>query len=325
MYHKNKCYPLTIIKERMVFQMKNKKQITLFVSGLLIACCLTGCGTMAALSNHIPAQAMNTGDSISSESSVAMNDVAYARENAENSGRDEAEYWQKFKIYEQFGMTYDAVKQELWYSGKLVRWFEDYYQLDEEESGGIDFFNENGVVDVYAVRDLSNLVQYADGSYDPSGKVVGLKEFSDKEFASRDIDAIKNPLIGVAHAIEGGELTEQEKKEIASEYAAFGVTYDADHGKWYFNGKKVRYFLDILNSNGKSTNGGEFQGAIREWWEDDGVVDIYTVRDFSKLNDDANGVLKAIEECSQQEFDAHTQEEKDGSGYDVQLQDVAVE
>lgn len=286
--------------------MKKQKQIALFMSGLLIAGCLTGCGAMEALSDHISTQAASAVDSLSAESSAAVDDAAYARE-------DEAEYGEQFQIYKPFGMTYDAVKDELWYNGKRVRWFEDYYQLNEEESAGTDFFDEHGVVDVYAVRDFRNLVQHTDGSYDPSGKVVGLKQFSDKEFAARDVETLKNPPMRAAYAIEGGgELKEQEKKEMAREYAPFGLTYDADHEKWYFGGKKVRFFLDILSSNGKSPNGGEFQGAIRQWWEDDGAVDIYTVRDFSKLNDDGNGKLKAIKEYSRQEFDARTQEEKDG-------------
>lgn len=284
---------------------EKQKQIALLMSGLFIAGCLTGCGAIEALPGRISAQATSTGDSLSAESSSAMDDVAYARE-------DEAEYGEQFQIYEPFGMTYDAVKDELWYNGKRVRWFEDYYQLNEEESAGIDFFDEHGVVDVYAVRDFRNLVQHTDGSYDPSGKVVGLKQCSDKEFAARDVETLKNPPMGTAYAVEGGiEMTEQEKKEMAREYAAFGLTYDADHEKWYFSGKKVRFFLDILNSNGKSPNGGEFQGAIRQWWEDDGAVDIYTVRDFSKLDDDGNGTLKAVKEYSRQEFDARTQEEKD--------------
>ena len=97
-----------------------------------------------------------------------------------------------FAPYEQYGMTYDAVKDELTYNGNLVRWFEDYYPISNNETAGIDFLNENGTVDVYAVRDLENFSKAADGSVDPAGKLIGLKEFTQQEFDARDIEALKN-------------------------------------------------------------------------------------------------------------------------------------
>lgn len=89
-----------------------------------------------------------------------------------------------FQPYSQYGMVYDEGKDELQYNGKAVRWFEDYYQLSEEESCGLDFFNEKGVVDVHAVRDFSKPVTNWDGSIDPAGELVGLEPFSEKEFAA---------------------------------------------------------------------------------------------------------------------------------------------
>lgn len=62
-----------------------------------------------------------------------------------------------FAVYAPYGLTYDAAKDELWYNGELVRWFEDYYPLADGEQAGIDFLNENGVVDVHGVRDFSKL------------------------------------------------------------------------------------------------------------------------------------------------------------------------
>lgn len=94
-------------------------------------------------------------------------------------------------------MTYDAVKDELTYNGNLVRWFEDYYPIGNNETAGIDFLNENGTVDVYAVRDLESFSKAADGSVDPAGKLIGLKEFTQQEFDARDIEALKtaHPLL----------------------------------------------------------------------------------------------------------------------------------
>ena len=67
-------------------------------------------------------------------------------------------YEELFKPYEQFGLTYD---------------------IEDRTQAGNDFFNENGIVDVYSVRDFSNFVRSDDGSFDPSGKLIGVKEFSE--------------------------------------------------------------------------------------------------------------------------------------------------
>ena len=272
---------------------------------------------------------------------------------------------EQFKIYEQFGMTCDNNKQELTFNGKLVRWFEDYYPIDETNKAGISYFNENGVVDVYAVRDLSKIKRNADGSFDPGGKLVGLKEFTEKEFAARDIDAIKNPKAQTAIAGDNvsKEFTEKElsdrdtdtieepktqttvagdnvskvfaKEEFAysatdtieeakaqtaiagdpisddvinawlAEYKDHGVTYNTKNDQWYFNGEKVRRFVDILTSNGEDLSSGKFHGSIRTL-NGKGTVDIYTVRDFDKLNSEGNGTLIDVKAYSQEEFDEHT-------------------
>lgn len=285
--------------------MKKTKKISYALLALLLAACLAGCSEAAA--SVLPHGSGETSD-LPSES-TSMYDVGYAENGVEDAAHDEAVWKEQLKHYEEFGMVYDSEKDVLYYNGKLVRWFEDYYELSAEEWAGIDFFNENGVVDVYAVRDFSNLIQNDDGSFDPSGRIVGLKEFSDKEFAERDINAIKNPPREVGYAVEGEPLTPDEAQAIADEYAPFGVTYDAGTDQWYFNGEKVRFFQDVLTSNGESLTGGNFHGAIRSSWNTDGTIDIYTVRDFTNLNTSGNGTLTGVEKFSQAEFDKHTQAE----------------
>lgn len=246
-----------------------------------------------------------------------------------------------FKIYEQFGMTYEGEKKGLYFNGKKVRWFEDYYPIDEEgNQAGMDYINETGIVDVYAVRDLSNLTHYPDGSFDPSGKLIGLKEFSEEEFAARDIKAIldskevthvaydygdlvatfetdsENRQIqitgtsGTDAAVKEGDSTveattnvilnaedmrkaREEHLKMEEEYKPFGVTYDEKEEQWYFNGEKVRYFRDILTSNGESLTGGKFSGSMRTM-SGKGTVDIYTVRDFSRPDKEGIGKLTGI-------------------------------
>ena len=308
--------------------MKDQKRMAYALSGLLLTGCLAACSAIAispkaaalqeedrassAPLNAASAEAADTcaeysaQDSTEAATTMAADACAEysAQDSEEDMDRDREAFQENVRMYEPFGMTYDARKDELRYHGKLVRWFEDYYPIDEECSGGIDFFNENGVIDVRAIRDLSQPIQNPDGSIDPSGKVTGLQQFSDEAFAARDIDAIKNP--PMQEAIAGEPVSAEEMQEIAAEYAAYGITYDTGSEQWYFHGEKVRFFLDVLISNGKSLDSGDFHGTIRNSWKDGGTVDIYTVRDFQKLNAEGNGTLTDIKKYSQQEFDART-------------------
>lgn len=293
----------------MVFTMK--KAVLSTVCVVLIGSCLMGCSTR----QNAPSGSNITG----TEPLGGISQVAEAQYGGGSDTHTATNYRKEtFKSYQNFGLDYDAVKDELHYNGKLVRWFEDYYPVGDNAQAGNDFFNENGVVDVYAVRDLSSFVTAEDGSIDPSGKLTGLKEFSQEDFDSRNIEIIKNP--PPMTAIAGDLPTTAEMEEIASEYEPFGVTYDAKNGQWVFNGEKVRYFRDVLTSNGENLNSGKFSGAMRTLGNGNGTVDIFTTRDFSKPNNDDTGSLTGIKKYSQQEFDSHTQDGKsNGTGYGVSV------
>lgn len=281
--------------------MNTKKILALALGGALLVGCLTGCGTAAASPEGTPPLGVATPQASDTPVQIAVT-------NAESDGSAATvSYEEIFKPYEQFGLIYDSGKKELQYQGKTVRWFEDYYTTSDGAQAGNDFFNENGVVDVYAVRDFTSIVRSEDGSFDPSGKLVGVKEFSEAEFAARDTEAIKNPPSVVA--IAGDPPSTEELEERAKEYEAFGVTYDIKNDQWYFNGEKVRFFWDVLTSNGEDMTGGRFKGAIRTLGSADGTVDIYTVRDFSHPDASGNGTLTGVEKYSQAEFDEHTQRE----------------
>ncbi|MDE6424616.1 MAG: M56 family metallopeptidase [Ruminococcus sp.] len=162
-----------------------------------------------------------------------------------------------FRIYEPFGMTYDADNDTLTFNGKTVRWFEDCYQIDGGNMAGINKFNENGVVDVYAVRDFTDLERNSDGSFDPSGKLIGLREFSQEEFNSRDINAIKN-LEQVTIAGYTDETTQdiiqdivqqtEETQILLKDYIPFGLNYEINSatGELSMNwqGKPVHSIFD---------------------------------------------------------------------------------
>ena len=292
--------------------MNTKKILVLALSGALFMGCLTGCGTAAASPGGNPP----IGEAAPQTSDTP---VQIAVANAESDGgAAKISYEEVFKPYEQFGLIYDSGKKELQYQGRTVRWFEDYYTIPDSENegqAGIDFFNENGIVDVYAVRDFSSFVRSDDGSFDPSGKLVGLKEFSEEEFSVRNIEAIKNPPLSIA--MDGEPTSTKELEDMAKEYAAFGFTYEAKENQWYLGNGKVRFCRDVLTSNGESMTGGKFKGSMRTFESTDGTIDIYTVRDFANLNDSGYGTLTGIEKYSQKEFDEHTkssQEVQSSSG-----------
>lgn len=289
--------------------MNTKKILVLALSGALFMGCLTGCGTAAASPGGNPP----IGEAAPQTSDTP---VQIAVANAESDGGAvKVSYEEVFKPYEQFGLIYDSGKKELQYQGRTVRWFEDYYTTVDGAQAGNDFFNENGMVDVYAVRDFTSIVRSEDGSFDPSGKLVGVKEFSEAEFSARDIEAIKNPPSNVA-LLTGYPPSEKELEERAKEYEAFGVTYDIKNDQWYFEGEKVRFFWDVLTSNGEELTSGRFNGAIRTLGSADGTVDIYTVRDFAHPDASGNGALIGVEKYSQAEFDEHTQREiQSSSGF----------
>lgn len=286
-------------------KMKSKgriqKKMLPALSGFLLTGCLAGCGLAVHAQTEYRAvsdQGAQTEYSVVSdqgpqaEYSAGGRSAAYAIEDTD-AVSDRQMLKEQLSHYESFGMTYDAKTNVLKYNGKRVRCFEDYYPVGEEAYGGVDFFDEKGVVDVCAIRDFGGIVRNADGSFDPSGRVVGLRRCTDEEFAARDIEAIKNPQ--TTGAICGEPPTQEEMEEIAAEYRPFGVTYDAKKDVWYFKGEKVRSLLDVLTSNGEDLDGGGFHGTMRRYWQDDGTADICTVRDFDVKNADGYGTLTGIQ------------------------------
>lgn len=294
--------------------MKRQKYFVSAICSVLIVGGLVGCSMASAQDSSV-----STVKGPPSQEATML--LAISEEEGEESS--EAAYEEIFKPYEQFGLVYNASKDEMQYNGKLVRWFEDYYIVLDEGQAGIDFFNENGVVDVYAVRDLSSFIRSDDGSFDPSGKLVGLKEFSEEEFASRNIEAIKNQPRQVAS--KGEPFSAEEHEKMLKEYTPFGLTYDAKDDQWHLGDDKVRFCRDVLISNRESLTGGKFKGAIRTFKSTNGgKIDIYTLRDFTNPNVNGYGTLTGIEKYNQQEFDEHTKSSKEvqsSSGFYTVIQE----
>lgn len=213
---------------------------------------------------------------------------------------------QDYQAYSQFGLAYDAATDTLTYQGQTVRYFIDQYTVGEDSTAVVSgHFNVNGTIDLYAERDLTRTMQNADDSSDPSGTLLGVKAYSQEEFAARDLEALKNPVSQGAES--GAPLSVEEKASLYAEYEAFGLVYNKETDRLTYEGKSVRYFLDVRSSNGKSIIGGGFEGSMTSMINDEnGEIDLYTVRDFDQLNADVEGKLIEIEQYSQKEFDQRT-------------------
>ena len=296
-----------VIEERIVSIMKMKK--TSF-AGILLALALVIGTTTVFATNAASAAATEN------ENATLAEETAYVE-----TPESKAEI---YAVYEQYGLIYSKGTDQLFYNGELVRYFEDYYPVVEGASAGKDYFYENGTIDVHGVRDLSQLTRNSDGSVDPSGKLIGVEPYSQADFDARDIEKLKNP--PQAYAVSMDESTGENSsaaaqelfsqsgtspvayseegivtpEELAKEYAIyepFGLTYDKKQDCLYYDGKLVRYFTDILTSNGESLTGGKFHGSMRQMNSPDGKgeVDVYTVRDYKKPDADGNGTLINVE------------------------------
>lgn len=259
---------------------------------------------------------------------------AYVVESAE-AGEDSGEASEEniFAEYESFGLV--LVKGKLYYEDKPVRYFVDYYLVDEDgNTGGTDYFDADGIIDAEAVRDLEDIPRNEDGSFDPRGKLTGIKTYPidnspvpdmitgtplDFVFSSID-DASHNNSVNIGNAensdhpsetnqvaMAGYSSPEEARKENlknAEEYKPFGVTYDPEEDQWYFHGERVRYFRDVLTSNGEPLSSGKFKGSMRTL-SGNGTVDIYTVRDFGKPDGEGKGTLTDIKASADGEIDLY--------------------
>ncbi len=177
--------------------------------------------------------------------------------------------------YKSFGLSYNESKKEMYFNGKLVRYFFDGVDVDNGTAVVFDFLNEDGVVDVHTVREAT---QNEDGSINPIGKLVGIEEYSKKEFNSRDIKAQTLVQEAVAYGYAdgtGGSTFE----EIFAKYKDYGITYveavgSSGAGNVYYNGQLVNIFSDVTPAGGAfSFQSGKKDGInVRTVYTSDGKI-----------------------------------------------------
>jgi hypothetical protein len=199
-----------------------------------------------------------------------------------------------FSQYAQYGLSYDAAEDILYCQGRRVRVFEDSYSLGEDVCSAVSHFDALGAIDVEATRDLTGLDRKENGSYDPGGKLTGLRVLNSAEFAARDLTKWTRPQASATSAASGTPMTDEEAKAFYAPYAQFGLTYDSKTGSLVCQGQAVRRFLDVRKSNGEALDSGKFSGTMTSLWNDAGTVDVTVIRNYANPDAEGNGMLTGL-------------------------------
>lgn len=200
------------IKERIESIMKQKKSSVLATAfALLLVLTVTAIfATSASAEQALP--------SVKSGPFQRTGDASVTTEEGDGNATISSDEAQSFlDRYGVYGLTYDSSLQRFRYNGKLVRYFEDMYPInaDGSEKAGTVIQMDNGEVDVYSIRDYSNLKQNADGSYDPSGELTGLREATQEEFDTVTALLEENRLYADKGMSYAGEASSVEADDFA--------------------------------------------------------------------------------------------------------------
>lgn len=166
-------FSMTGIEER-IWVMKNMRKKT--AASAVLACALVA---FAAVALATTGAVQTTGTAYTAQS------VELAQE--DGNAQISPKTWEtQYAKYAPFGLGYDAQTGRLTFDGQPVRTFEDMYPVGENAVAGTVCQFSDGDVDVYAVRDLTAPIERrADGSFDPSGKLIGLRPATPEEFDAR--------------------------------------------------------------------------------------------------------------------------------------------
>lgn len=204
---------------------------------------------------------------ISGETGVSSdNGIASAEYAAQ---RDPSSMKAMFAPYAHLGLEVDG-QGALWYEGQRVRSFNDTY-VQNLRTVSVTNEDDQGAIDVVAVRDGQNqltglliadsVALAREGNFSPSTTVAGSGN--------------------VTQAISGQPLTDDELLKLFSVYAPYGLSCQVQNGQMllYFQGERVRSFLDVIDWDGGYSNNGQKTGARRQLYDDQGKVDVEAQRD----------------------------------------------
>lgn len=126
-----------------------------------------------------------------------------------------------------------------------------------------------------------------------------------EEQAYNSGDTLSSNSTSTAEAYESDEVISPEEQakteeirraEIAEQYSIYepyGMTYDKEKDRFFYNGQIVRYFKDQVSA--ENTN---------SFYFDDGIVDVEPIRDV-------NGTLTGLKQSSDVDFKARTEKQEE--------------
>ena len=225
------------IEERITAIMKTKK-ITVFslvLASFIVVVVGTAFTTSAQANNN------NTTSEGQEYKTTNTSENASNHNTIETSGGDV-----DYRIYEEYGLTYDENSKCYTYKGNVVRFFND-------PVGGASFTNFfTGTVDIEAERDTND-------------KLIGIrectKEIYDRHTEKYENSGLKSMPAGTStesgdetanvdmirsyesYGVESGDKT--ENRNTLQDYESYGIAYHPKDGHWYYNDQIIGMFIDI--------------------------------------------------------------------------------
>ena len=94
-------------------------------------------------------------------------------------------------------------------------------------------------------------------------------------------------------ALEGVDIiSENDTNETETKYKTYGMTYDKEKDRFFYEGKMVRFFKDDIGG-----------GNLNSFFYSEGVIDVLPIRN-------AEGILTGLKKASDEDFAARTNKEK---------------
>ena len=222
--------------------------------------------TEASLSSAVESQAADASASAESTENAVETVMQEAVAIEDNNPATAAD----FAAYAPYGLRYDEAQGALYYQGARVRSFSDLMEENGRYALILEHTDEEGLIDVKAVRD-------------ESGALTGLRVSSDADSA-----------VSESTSSEGEPWTAEEMAAFCAPYAPFGLTYDVSREALTYQGRTVRSFLDVKTSNGESFSSGKFAGTMTNFYNDAGEIDVETIRDYAQPDETGAGKLLGL-------------------------------
>lgn len=181
---------------------------------------------------------------------ISGNIIAFGKESSNYSNNNEywkeqKEYWKdsielNMKPFQKYGITYDKKNDKIFYNGKLVKAF-----IDEKKDGWC-------LISFYDFDADSSL--YLQSTRDNSDKITGVKTMSEKNISKFKDNSNKQKDNWNWDFEDNWNFEDKSDWENSMElnmkpFQKYGVTYDKEKNKIFYNGEPVKAFIDKNSEN----------------------------------------------------------------------------